>query len=304
MEFKHYSVMLSEAIEGLDIKPDGVYADLTLGGSGHSKEIAKRLTTGKLIAVDKDTDALNVGRQRLEGYNVEFIHSDFKEVIPTLPKVDGILMDLGVSSYQIDNPERGFSYRNDGELDMRMDLTAPLTAKNVVNEYEEGEIADILFRYGEERYARKIAQNIVKERQQSPITTTSRLAEIIEKSIPPKERFKGGHPARRSFQAIRIEVNGELAGLYESVLSAIDRLNKGGRLCIITFHSLEDRAVKQAMRYAELDCICPPQSPICTCNKVKEVKCITKKPILPSREELAENKRSESAKLRIAEKLI
>lgn len=304
MEFKHYSVMLSEAIEGLDIKPDGVYADLTLGGSGHSKEIAKRLTTGKLIAVDKDTDALNVGRQRLEGYNVEFIHSDFKEVIPTLPKVDGILMDLGVSSYQIDNPERGFSYRNDGELDMRMDLTAPLTAKNVVNEYEEGEIADILFRYGEERYARKIAQNIVKERQQSPITTTSRLAEIIEKSIPPKERFKGGHPARRSFQAIRIEVNGELAGLYESVLSAIDRLNKGGRLCIITFHSLEDRTVKQAMRYAELDCICPPQSPICTCNKVKEVKCITKKPILPSKEELAENKRSESAKLRIAEKLI
>lgn len=304
MEFKHYSVMLSEAIEGLDIKPDGVYADLTLGGSGHSKEIAKRLTTGKLIAVDKDTDALNVGRQRLEGYNVEFIHSDFKEVIPTLPKVDGILMDLGVSSYQIDNPERGFSYRNDGELDMRMDLTAPLTAKKVVNEYEEGEIADILFRYGEERYARKIAQNIVKERQQSPITTTSRLAEIIEKSIPPKERFKGGHPARRSFQAIRIEVNGELAGLYESVLSAIDRLNKGGRLCIITFHSLEDRAVKQAMRYAELDCICLPQSPICTCNKVKEVKCITKKPILPSKEELAENKRSESAKLRIAEKLI
>ncbi len=303
MEFVHQPVMLNEVIDGLAINPAGTYADMTLGGSGHSREIAKRLTTGKLIAVDKDEDALAVGRERLRGYNVEFIHDDFKNVIPNLPMVDGILMDLGVSSYQIDNPDRGFSYRSEGKLDMRMDLSAPLTAEDVVNEYDEKELTNILFRYGEERYSRRIAQNIVEARKHNRISTTTELATIIEKSIPPQDRFKGGHPARRSFQAIRIEVNGELSNLYETVLTAISKLNKGGRLCIITFHSLEDRAVKQAYRYAELSCICDPHSPICTCNKIQDIKPVTRKPIIPSAAELAANKRSESAKLRIAEKI-
>jgi len=303
MEFIHYSVMLNETIEGLDIKPDGIYADMTMGGAGHSKVIAKQLTTGRLIAVDKDEDALKIGKERLVGYPVTFIHDDFKNAVNELPEVDGILMDLGVSSYQIDNSERGFSYRHDGELDMRMDRTQSLTAEDVVNNYDEKDLADVFFKYGEEKYSRKIAKNIVEFRKKERIKTTLTLAEIIEKSIPPQERFKGGHPARRCFQAIRIEVNGELTGLYECVLTAISKLKKGGRLCIITFHSLEDRIVKQAYRYAELSCICDSRSPICTCNKKQEIKLVTKKPIVPSAEELAENKRSESAKLRVAEKL-
>ena len=302
-DFRHVPVMMDEVIEGLNIKPNGSYLDCTLGGGGHSAEILKRLQGGRLYAVDKDPEALAFAKQRL-GENVTYIRSDFKDAIADWDgeKLDGILMDLGVSSYQLDTPERGFSYRFDAPLDMRMDTEAPLSASEVVNEYSQKQLTDILFKYGEEPYAKKIAANIVKERSQKPIQSTMELVKIIEKSIPPKVRFSGSHPAKRVFQAIRIEVNGELAGLYEAVLRAIKLLKVGGRIAVITFHSLEDRIVKQAMKYAELDCICPPKSPICTCDKVSEVEIITKKPILPTETEMNENPRSKSAKLRIAEK--
>ena len=302
-DFRHVPVMMDEVIEGLNIKPNGSYLDCTLGGGGHSAEILKRLQGGRLYAVDKDPEALAFAKQRL-GENVTYIRSDFKDAIADWDgeKLDGILMDLGVSSYQLDTPERGFSYRFDAPLDMRMDTEAPLSASEVVNEYSQKQLTDILFKYGEEPYAKKIAANIVKERSQKPIQSTMELVKIIEKSIPPKVRFSGSHPAKRVFQAIRIEVNGELAGLYEAVLRAIKLLKVGGRIAVITFHSLEDRIVKQAMKYAELDCICPPKSPICTCDKVSEVEIITKKPILPTETEMNENSRSKSAKLRIAEK--
>ena len=304
-EFRHVPVMLDEVLEGLAIKEDGSYLDCTLGGGGHSSEILKRLKSGKLYAVDKDSDALAFARQRL-GNAPTYIHSDFKEAIASWQgeKLDGILMDLGVSSYQLDTPERGFSYRFDAPLDMRMDKESHLTAEKVVNEYGEKQLTEVFFKYGEEPFARKIAANIVKQRKISPIKTTSELVEIIERSIPPKVRYSGSHPAKRVFQAIRIEVNGELAGLYETVLQAIKLLKKGGRIAVITFHSLEDRIVKQAFKYAELDCICPPKTPICTCGKVSEVTIITKKPILPSQREEEENPRSKSAKLRIAEKKV
>lgn len=303
MDFRHAPVMLDEVIEGLQIKPEGSYLDCTLGGGGHSSEILKRLQGGKLYAVDKDHDALTFAKKRL-GKSPTYIHSDFKEAIASWEgeKLDGILMDLGVSSYQLDTPERGFSYRFDAPLDMRMDSEAKLTAREVVNEYSQKELTDIFFKYGEEPYAKKIAANIVKEREASPIESTLELVRIIEKSIPPKVRFSGSHPAKRVFQAIRIEVNGELSGLYEAILAAIKLLKPGGRIAIITFHSLEDRIAKQAFKYAELDCICPPRSPICTCGKVSEVEIITKKPILPSEREMEENPRSKSAKLRIAER--
>ena len=302
-DFRHAPVMLDEVIAGLQIKSEGSYLDCTLGGGGHSAEILKRLQGGKLYAVDKDQDALTFAKNRL-GEKPTYIHSDFKEAIASWDneKLDGILMDLGVSSYQLDTPERGFSYRFDAPLDMRMDCEAKLTAHEVVNEYSQKELTEILFKYGEEPFAKKIAANIVKEREVSPINSTLELVRIIEKSIPPKVRFNGSHPAKRVFQAIRIEVNGELSGLYETILAAIKLLKPGGRIAIITFHSLEDRIAKQAFKYAEVDCICPPKSPICTCGKVSEVEIITKKPILPSEKEMEENPRSKSAKLRIAER--
>ena len=302
-EFRHIPVMLGEVLDGLNVRENGAYLDCTLGGGGHSAEILKRLKGGRLYAVDKDIDALTSAKQRL-GDAPTYIHSDFKDAIATWQgeALDGILMDLGVSSYQLDTPERGFSYRYDAPLDMRMDRDARLTAEMVVNEYSEKELTEIFFKYGEEPFARKIAANIVKERKFSGIATTSELVKIIEKSIPPKVRYSGSHPAKRVFQAIRIEVNGELSGLYEAVLAAIKLLKPKGRIAIITFHSLEDRIVKQAFKYAELDCICPPKSPICTCGKVSEVEIITKKPILPSETEMETNPRSKSAKLRVAEK--
>jgi len=303
-DFHHVPVMRDEVIESLAIKEDGSYLDCTLGGGGHSAEILKRLKVGRLYAVDKDADALTHARDRL-GDRPTYIKSDFKDAIANWQgeALDGILMDLGVSSYQLDTPERGFSYRFDAPLDMRMDRDSALTADRVVNDYSEKALTDVFFKYGEEPYARKIAANIVKERRNARIESTAELVRIIEKSIPPKVRYSGSHPAKRVFQAIRIEVNGELSGLYEAVLAAIKLLKKGGRIAIITFHSLEDRIVKQAFKYAALDCICPPRSPICTCGKVSEVKILTTKPILPSAEETESNPRSKSAKLRVAEKI-
>ncbi len=309
-QFAHVPVMPGEVTEGLNIKENGIYLDCTLGVGGHSELILKKLTTGRLIAIDKDEEALAFAKSRLSEYGdkVTFVHSDFKradEVLDDLniDRIDGVLMDLGVSSYQLDAAERGFSYRFDAPLDMRMDKTQFLTAFNVVNEYNELDIADILFRYGEERYARKIAANIIRYRQQQSIRTTGQLAEIVEKSYPPKERFKGGNPCKRTFQAIRIEVNGELRELDEIIGKLAERLNKGGRICVITFHSLEDRIVKREFQYLEAKCICPPKQPVCTCNKVQTVKIITKKPLTASEEELAVNPRAQSAKLRVAERV-
>ena len=309
-QFAHIPVMPGEVTEGLNIKENGIYLDCTLGGGGHSELILKKLTTGRLIAIDKDEEALAFAKSKLSEYGdkITFVHSDFKradEVLDDLniDRIDGVLMDLGVSSYQLDAAERGFSYRFDAPLDMRMDKTQFLTAFNVVNEYNELDIADILFRYGEERYARKIAANIIRYRQQQSIRTTGQLAEIVEKSYPPKERFKGGNPCKRTFQAIRIEVNGELRELDEIIGKLAERLNKGGRICVITFHSLEDRIVKREFQYLEAKCICPPKQPVCTCNKVQTVKIITKKPLTASEEELAVNPRAQSAKLRVAERV-
>ncbi len=307
MEFQHYSVMLNECIEGLNIKPDGIYVDGTLGGAGHSYKIAERLNkNGRLIAIDKDLDAIEVSKERLKEFdNVTFVHDDYKNLPQILDdlgieKVDGILLDLGVSSYQLDNRSRGFSYMGDAELDMRMNREQSLTAKEVVNNYSESELVKIFFEYGEEKFSKKIASNIVKAR---PIESTGRLAEIIEKSYPAAVRFKGGNPCKRVFQAIRIEVNEELDGLYESLLNMARRLNTKGRMCVITFHSLEDRMAKNAFQYLYCDCICPPHQPICTCDKRREVEIITRKPIVPNEKELEKNKRSQSAKLRIIEKI-
>ena len=304
-EFHHVPVMREEVTEALAVKPDGRYLDCTLGGGGHSAEILKRLVGGHLYAVDKDEDALTHAKARL-GDAPTYLRSDFKDAIADWREgaLDGVLMDLGVSSYQLDTPERGFSYRFDAPLDMRMDRDATLTAEKVVNEYSEKDLADVFFKYGEEPYARKIAANIVKERKNARIQSTAALVGIIERSIPPKVRYSGSHPAKRVFQAIRIEVNGELSGLYEAVLGAIKLLKKGGRIAIITFHSLEDRIVKQAFKYAAADCICPPRSPICTCGKVSEITILTGKPILPSEWETENNPRSKSAKLRVAEKKV
>ena len=309
-EFAHVPVMPGETIEGLNVKPDGIYLDCTLGGGGHSELILRKLTTGRLIATDKDEEAIAFAKKRLSGYGdkVTFVHSDFKRADEVLDElgvdgIDGVLMDLGVSSYQLDAAERGFSYRFDAPLDMRMDKSQFLTAFNVVNEYNELDIADILFRYGEERYARKIAANIVRYRNTETIRTTGQLAEIVERSYPPKERFKGGNPCKRTFQAIRIEVNEELKELDEIIGKLAERLNKGGRICVITFHSLEDRIVKREFQYLEAKCICPPKQPICTCNKVQTVKIITKKPVTASEEELAVNPRAQGAKLRVAERV-
>ena len=309
MEFKHKPVMLEECIQGLKIKENGIYIDGTLGGAGHSKEIAKRLSKeGLLIGIDRDEEALKAAKEKLKEFqNVKYIHNNhdnIKEIIKELniEKVDGILLDLGVSSYQLDERNRGFSYLGENELDMRMDRTQKLTAKEIVNTYEEEKLADIIYQYGEERFSRRIAKNICIARKEKTIETTKQLVEIIEKSIP-KSKQKDGHPAKRTFQAIRIEVNDEIKPLYETVKNCIDCLKPGGRLCIITFHSLEDRAVKNAYIEASGKCTCPKDLPYCVCGAKQLGKIITRKPIIASKEEQEENSRSKSAKLRIFEKI-
>lgn len=309
-EFKHVSVLLNECIENLNINPNGIYVDGTLGGAGHSFEILKRLSTkGKLIGIDRDYDALEAAKQRLKDFsNVEYVHAnhdDIKSVLENLniDKVDGILLDLGMSSYQIDEGSRGFSYMIDSKLDMRMDTTQELDAQTVVNTYKEEEIARILFEYGEEKFSRQIARNICEYRKNKRIETTSQLVEIIENSLPAFAKNGKGHPAKKTFQAIRIEVNNEIEPLYNTVISCIRSLKSGGRLCIITFHSLEDRAVKLAYTDALGKCTCPKDLPYCVCNREILGKIITKKPILPTDEEMNINSRSKSAKLRVFERI-
>ena len=309
LEFKHKSVLLDECIEGLNIKPDGIYVDGTLGGAGHSKEIVKRLSkNGLLIGIDRDTDALKAAKENLKEYeNVKYVHGnhdDIKEILEELriEKVDGILLDLGVSSYQLDERNRGFSYLGENELDMRMDKTQELTAKIVVNTYKEEDLANIIYEYGEEKFSRNIAKNICIYRKQKEIETTKELVEIIEKSIP-KSMQKDGHPAKRTFQAIRIEVNDEIKPLERTIENCIEALNTKGRLCVITFHSLEDRAVKNAYKKAKGICTCPKELPYCVCGAKEQGIIINKKPIIASKEEQEENSRSKSAKLRIFEKI-
>ena len=309
MEFKHKPVMLEECINGLKIKPDGIYVDGTLGGAGHSKEIARKLSNqGKLIGIDRDEEALRAAKENLKEFsNVIYIHDNhdnIKEILEKLniEKVDGILLDLGVSSYQLDERNRGFSYLGEKELDMRMDKSQELTAKKVVNEYDEETLANIIYEYGEEKFSRQIGRNICIERKTKTIKTTKLLVEIIEKSIP-KSKQKDGHPAKRTFQAIRIEVNNEIKPLYETVKKSIDCLNPGGRLCIITFHSLEDRAVKNAYIEAKGKCTCPSDLPYCVCGAKSLGNIINKKPIVANEKEQEENSRSKSAKLRIFEKI-
>lgn len=309
MEFNHKPVLLEESIKGLNIKPDGIYVDGTLGGAGHSKEIAKKLSkSGLLIGIDRDTDALEVAKQRLINYsNIKYVHGnhdDIKEILRKLQidKVDGILLDLGVSSYQIDTDTRGFSYMLDSELDMRMDRSQNLTAKEIVNTYKEEELARIIYEYGEEKFSRQIAKKIVINREKKAISTTKELASIIKQAVPNCDK-KAGHPAKRTFQAIRIETNNEIEPLYNTVVNAIEVLNSGGRLCIITFHSLEDRAVKKAYTDSLGKCTCPKDLPYCICGAKKIAKIINKKPIEATKEELEENSRAKSAKLRILEKI-
>ena len=308
MEFKHKPVMLEECIEGLNIKPDGIYVDGTLGGAGHSKEILKRLSkNGLLIGIDRDEDALKAAKENLKEFeNVKYIHGNHDEITEILEsldikEVDGILLDLGVSSYQLDERNRGFSYLGNNELDMRMDKTQPLTAKKVVNTYSEEELANIIYEYGEERFSRQIARKICEYRKNKEIETTEELVNIIEKSMPAFAK-KDGHPAKRTFQAIRIEVNDEIKPLYNTVRNCIKLLKPGGRLCIITFHSLEDRAVKNAYIDAQGKCTCPKDLPYCVCGAISEGKIINKKPIIATEKEQEENSRSKSAKLRIFEK--
>ena len=308
MEFAHRSVLLHECIDALAIKPDGIYLDGTLGGAGHSLEICRSLTTGRLIGVDRDLVALEAAKKRLYRHakKVTLVHDNFENVgaILTalgLDRIDGMLFDLGVSSPQLDDAERGFSYQQDAPLDMRMNPDRPFSAYDVVNGYDEDELDRVIFTYGEERWARRIAQFIVKEREAKPIETTGELVDIIKKAVPKGARKDGPHPAKRTFQAIRIEVNGELEVLQRAIDDVAARLAVGGRLCIITFHSLEDRIVKEAFRKQENPCICPPQFPVCVCGKKPLGRVITRKPILPSKEELEENPRSRSAKLRVLE---
>ena len=308
MEFKHKPVMLDECINGLNIKKDGIYVDGTLGGAGHSKEILRNLSEkGLLIGIDRDEEALQAAKEHLSQYkNVKYIHGnhdDIKEILEEIgiEKVDGILLDLGVSSYQLDERNRGFSYLGENELDMRMDKTQSLTAKKVVNTYKEEDLANIIYEYGEEKFSRSIARNICAFRKTKEIETTKELVEIIEKSIP-KSKQKDGHPAKRTFQAIRIEVNNEIKPLEKTVQDCIDVLESKGRLCIITFHSLEDRAVKNAFNKAKGICTCPKDLPYCVCGAKELGNVITRKPIVASEEEQQENTRSKSAKLRIFEK--
>ncbi len=309
MEFKHEPVLLNECINALEIKENGIYVDGTLGGAGHSEEILKKLSEkGKLIGIDRDKEALKAASNRLKKYiNVTYVHGNHDNIIQILhelniEKVDGILLDLGVSSYQLDERARGFSYMGDSFLDMRMDTSSGITAKDVVNSYSEEKLANIIWEYGEERFSKQIARNICKIRKNKPIETTKELANIIESSIP-KAMQKDGHPAKRTFQAIRIEVNNEIAPLYETIKNSVYCLKQGGRLVVITFHSLEDRAVKKAMIDLQGKCTCSSELPYCVCNYESWGKIINKKPIIATEEEQKRNSRSKSAKVRIFERL-
>ena len=311
MEFNHVPIMLDEVISGLNIQPDGVYVDLTLGGGGHSRAIVDRLSSrGTLIGIDKDDSAITVSRERLKDAKCKtiFVKSDFNNLNNILAdigieKVDGILADLGVSSYQIDEASRGFSYTKDGPLDMRMDSSSRINAEYIVNNYSEAELTRILFEYGEENFARNIARNIVKNRTTKPITTTMELRDIVEKSYPPKALHAGHQVAKKTFQALRIETNGELDSLKNTLDYMIESLSSGGRLCIITFHSLEDRIVKDIFNHHATDCICPKSFPICVCHHKADVRLVSRKPIIPSISEMEKNSRSKSSKLRIIEKI-
>lgn len=309
MEFRHKPVLLEEVLEGLAVRADGIYVDGTLGGAGHGSAVCSRLgKDGRFIGLDQDGDAIAASKERLQEYGdiVSVVRSNYMQMADVvhsfgIGKVDGITLDLGVSSYQLDTGESGFSYRMDAPLDMRMDNRQGLTAEKVVNQYTEQELFRIIRNYGEDKFAKNIAKNIVNERKKEPILTTGRLAEIVSYSIPMKVKKRGGHPAKKTFQAIRIEVNQELEVLENSICQMIDLLNEGGRLCIITFHSLEDRVVKQAFRQAQFPCACPPDFPVCVCGKKPLGKQVTRKPILPSEKEMEENPRSKSAKLRVFE---
>lgn len=313
MEFNHYSVLLNETIENLNIKPDGIYVDGTLGGGGHAYQVASRLSEkGRLIGIDQDADAIAAAGERLKefGDKITIIRSNYANMKEELHrigvgKVDGIVLDLGVSSFQLDTPERGFTYRDENApLDMRMDDRQSLTAKDIVNGYSEMDLYRIIRDYGEDKFAKNIAKHICLARQETPIHTTGELTEIIKRAIPMKVRATGGHPSKRTFQALRIELNHELDVLRDSLDGMIDFLNDGGRICIITFHSLEDRIVKTIFRRNENPCTCPPNFPVCVCGKVSKGRVITRKPILPSEEELEWNSRSQSAKLRVFERQI
>ena len=310
MKFEHTSVLLEEVLDNLAIRPDGIYVDGTLGGGGHSFHLLERLTEGgRLIGIDQDTDAIAAAGERLACYGdaVTIVHDNYEHMAEVLldlgiREVNGILLDLGVSSYQLDNPERGFTYRTDAPLDMRMDRSSALSARDIVNSYPEEELVRILREYGEERCAARIAANIVRERKKKPLETTGELSSIVRASIPAKMREKGGNPDKRTFQAIRIACNRELDVLRDSLDTMIDLLAPGGRLCVITFHSLEDRIVKNAFRRNENPCTCPPEFPVCVCGKKSKGKVITRKAIAPGAEELRTNRRSASAKLRVFEK--
>lgn len=310
MEFVHKSVLLNETIDGLNIQPDGIYVDGTLGGGGHAYEVCRRLgDKGSIVGIDQDAAAIEAAGNRLKdfGEKVTIVRSNYCDMKSKLhelgiDKVDGIVLDLGVSSYQLDTAERGFSYREDAPLDMRMDTRQKMTARDIVNDYEEMELYRVIRDYGEDKFAKNIAKHIVAARKVKPIETTGELTEIIRASIPMKYQKKSGHPAKRTFQAIRIELNRELEVLKDSLDDMIDLLNPGGRLCIITFHSLEDRIVKSAFRKNENPCICPSDFPVCVCGKVSKGSILTRKPILPSEEEMEENSRAKSAKLRIFER--
>ena len=310
MEFKHKSVLLKETIDNLNVKPDGIYVDGTLGGAGHALEVCKLLSaTGRLIGIDQDDAAIQAASERLRDYQdrTMIIRSNYCHMVPELKKrginsVDGIVLDLGVSSYQLDHAERGFTYREDVPLDMRMDQRGSETAADIVNTYSESELYRIIRDYGEDRFAKNIAKHIVKRRQEKPFETAGELAETIRAAIPARVRATGGHPAKRTFQAIRIELNHELDVLENSIDRMIDFLNPGGRLSIITFHSLEDRIVKNRFRINENPCTCPPEFPVCMCGKKSKGRVITRKPIVPTEKELEENKRSKSSKLRVFER--
>ena len=309
MEFKHVSVLLNECLDALNIKDDGIYVDCTLGGAGHSSHILQRLSKeGLLVGIDQDTDALKAAGERLKEYeNKKLVHNNFHNIDSILeeldiPKVDGILMDLGVSSYQLDEGERGFSYMKDAPLDMRMNRDREFSAYDVVNSYSMEDLWRIIRDYGEEKFAKRIAEFIVNRREEKPIETTLELVDIIKAAIPAKARREGPHPAKRTFQAIRIEVNGELEILNKAIEDGVNRLNKGGRMAIITFHSLEDRIVKLKFRELANPCTCPKEFPICVCGKKPLVKLISRKAIDPSKEEVEENPRSRSAKLRVIER--
>lgn len=309
MSFSHVSVLLKECIEGLNIKPDGIYVDGTLGGGGHSFQILQLLNQGKLIGIDQDMDALNAATNRLKIFGERFIpvHSNFSNLDRVLAelsidRIDGLLLDLGVSSYQLDEAERGFSYMNDGKLDMRMNQSDAFTAYDVINSYSERKLTEIITDYGEENWANRIAKFIVEARTQKPIETTFELVEVIKKAIPAAARKDGPHPAKRTFQAIRIEVNNELKIIEQTIESAFEYMGKGGRVAIITFHSLEDRIVKNAYKKLAQGCTCPPEFPVCICGGKAKIKIISRKPILPSDEEVEANPRARSAKLRVAEK--